>query len=250
MKIISWNIAGINSAEKKGLLEFIEKENADVYCFQEVKSSPQKFSEQVKDYEMIWFPAQKKGYSGTLVFTKIKPISVTKGIGDKSIDNEGRVIVLEFPKFYLMNVYFPYSSRDLKRLDFKLKFNDLFLKFCEKFRKKKPVIIASDFNVAHEEIDLARPKDNKKNAGFTVQETKWFDELLKKGYIDTLREFTKEGGHYTWWTYRFNARKRNIGWRVDYFVISKELRSRLKSSKILKYVYGSDHAPIELVIKI
>jgi len=248
MKIISWNIAGINACERKGLLDFIKKENADVYCFQEVKSSPEKFSEQVKDYEMIWFPAQKKGYSGTLVYTKIKPISVTKGIGDKAIDNEGRVIVLEFQKFYLMNVYFPYSSRDLKRLDFKLRFNGLFLKFCEKFRKKKPVIIASDFNVAHEEIDLARPKDNRKNAGFTEQERKWFDELIKKGYIDTFREFTKEGGHYTWWTYRFNARKRNIGWRVDYFVVSKELRSRLKSSKILEDAYGSDHCPIEMEI--
>ena len=249
MKIISWNIAGINAAERKGLLDFIKGENADVYCFQEVKSSPEEFSKQVKDYEIFWFPAKKKGYSGTLIFTKIKPISSKKGIGDRKIDYEGRVIVLEFSKFYLINVYFPYSGRGLKRLKFKLDFNKKFLAFAEKLRKKKPIVIASDFNVAHQAIDLANPKQNAGNPGFHPDERKWFDELLKKGYIDTFREFTNEGGHYTWWTYRFNARKRNIGWRVDYFVISRELRSRLKSSRILKDVMGSDHAPIELEIR-
>ncbi|MEM4337037.1 MAG: exodeoxyribonuclease III [Candidatus Woesearchaeota archaeon] len=248
MKIISWNIAGIKSAERKGLLGFIKKEKADIYCFQEVKSSPEKFAKKIKCYEMIWFPAQKKGYSGTLVFTKIKPLSIKKGIGERRIDNEGRVIILEFKNFYLINAYFPHAGRALKRLGFKMKFNNLFSRLCERLRRKKAVVIAADFNVAHKEIDLANPKQNEKNAGFTRKEREWFENFLKKGYIDTFREFVKEGGHYTWWSYRFNARKRNIGWRVDYFVVSKELSKKIKSSKILKEVYGSDHCPIELEI--
>jgi len=247
MKIVSWNVNGINSCIKKGLLDFMKKENADIYCFQEIKVSPKKIPE-VKGYESFWYPAKKNGYAGTAVFSKIKPISVIKGIGDKVIDSEGRVIVLEFKKFCLMNVYFPYSGRDLSRLKFKLRFNNLFLDFCEKKAKKKPVVIASDFNVAHEEIDLAKPKENDGNAGFHPLERKWFDELLKKGYVDTFRIFTKEGGNYTWWTWRFNARKRNLGWRVDYFVVSKELKNKVKKSYILKDVMGSDHAPIVMEI--
>ncbi|MBW3022766.1 exodeoxyribonuclease III [Candidatus Woesearchaeota archaeon] len=247
MKIISWNVAGINACIRKGLLEFIRKQNADVYCFQEVKSSPKELSDKLKNYNEFWFPAKKKGYSGTLIYSKQKPKSVKKGIG---ADNEGRVITLEFPKFYLINAYFPHAHRKLTRLDFKLKFNRKFQSYCEKIKKKKPVIIAADFNVAHKEIDLANPKQNQKNAGFTIQERNWFDNFLKKGYIDTFRQFTKEGGHYTWWTYMFDARKRNIGWRIDYFVVTKNLKNKVKSSKILKNVMGSDHAPIKLEISL
>jgi exodeoxyribonuclease-3 len=247
MKLISWNVNGINSCMNKGLLDFMKKENADAYCFQEIKVSPKKLPE-IKGYEQIWYPAKKKGYAGTAVFVREKPLSVIKGIGDKTIDDEGRVIVLEFRKFYLMNIYFPYSGRDLSRIKFKMKFDDLIMKFCEKLRKKKPVVIASDFNVAHEATDLAKPKENEGNAGFHPEERKWFGSFLQKGYVDTFRIFTKEGGHYTWWSWRFNARNRNIGWRVDYFVVSKNLKSRVKKSWILKDVLGSDHAPIGLVL--
>ena len=249
MKIVSWNVNGINSCIRKGLLGFMKKENADAYCFQEIKVSPKKMPE-IKGYEQFWYPAKKKGYAGTVVFSKTKPLSVARGMGDKPADNEGRVIVLDFKKFYLLNVYFPYSGRDLSRLKFKLDFNGKFLKLAEKLRKKKPVVIASDFNVAHEAIDLAKPKENEGHAGFHPKEREWFGKFLKLGYVDTFRIFTKEGGHYTWWTWRFNARKRNLGWRVDYFIVSKDLKGKVKKSSILKDVTGSDHAPIEMELNI
>lgn len=251
MKIISWNVAGLRSCFSKGLLGFMKKEEADVYCFQEVKCQPDQFPEKLKElmgYEAFHSFAKKKGYSGVSVYTKIKPINVIYGIGKQEFDSEGRVIVLEFRNFFLVNAYFPHTQRELKRLDFKLSFNRHFLEFCKKLEKLKPVVIASDFNVAHTEIDLKNPKQNEKNAGFTKEERMWFDSFLKSGFIDTFREFNKEPGHYTWWTYRNNARQRNIGWRVDYFVISRALRSRLKKSQILKQILGSDHAPILLEI--
>lgn len=250
MKIISWNVAGLRACIKKGLLGFIKEENADIYCFQEIKASKEICSRDLdlKDYNLYCYPAVKPGYSGTLVLSKNKPLSVIEGVGNKDIDREGSVLALEFNKFFLINSYFPHSSRDLSRLDFKLKFNDIFERFCERLDKKKPVVIASDFNVAHKEIDLANPKQNEKNAGFTIQERKWFDSFLNKGYVDTFREFVKGNGHYTWWTYRFGARKRNVGWRVDYFIISKRLRNKLKNSEILDKIMGSDHCPIRLEI--
>lgn len=248
MKIISWNVNGINAAIGKGLLDFMEKENADIYCFQEIKVSPSKIPV-IGEYESFWHPARRKGYSGVVIFSKKEPLAVMKGIENKEIDAEGRVLTLELKKFFLINVYFPHSGRDLSRIDFKLNFNKLFLEFCEKLSEKKPIIVASDFNVAHKEIDLANPKQNEKNAGFTREEREWFDSFLKNGYIDTFREFNKEGGNYTWWTYRFGARKRNIGWRVDYFIISRELKENLISSEILSEVKGSDHCPIRLEIK-
>ena len=253
MKIISWNVAGLRACFKKGLTNFMKKENADIYCFQEVKCQDNQFPEELnkmKDYEAFHSFAKKKGYSGVSVYTKIKPINVIYGIGDEIFDSEGRVLTLEFKNFFLINVYFPHSHRELKRLDFKLKFNKHFLEFCEKLQKIKPVIISSDFNVAHKEIDLRNPKQNEKNAGFTKEEREWFDILLKGGFIDTFREFNKDGGHYTWWAYRNNARQRNIGWRMDYFVISKKLIDGLKKSEILKDVFGSDHAPILLEIEL
>lgn len=249
MKIVSWNVNGINACANKGLIDFMNKESADIYCFQEVKATKDKIPKLIDNYNEFHSHAQKKGYSGVSVFSKVKPISVMEGIGNEIFDSEGRILTLEFENVFIVNVYFPHSHRELKRLDFKLQFNKEFLVFCKKLEKTKPVIIASDFNVAHTEIDLKNPKPNEKNAGFTIQERNWFDSFLKEGYIDTFREFVKEGGHYTWWAYFNNARERNIGWRIDYFVISKSLKNKLIESKILKEVLGSDHCPILLEIR-
>jgi exodeoxyribonuclease III len=253
MKIISWNVAGINACIKKGLLEFIKNEDADAYCFQEVKSSEEKarnLFDELKNYKPYYLFGDKKGYSGVLTLSKTKPLSVIEGIGVQEFNKEGRVLTLEFPRFFLANAYFPHSHRELTRLDFKLKFNNAFLNFCKNLEKQKPLIIAADFNVAHKEIDLANPKQNQKNAGFTKEEREWFDFFLKQGFLDSFRKFNQEEGNYTWWTYRNNARERNIGWRIDYFVVSNSLKSNLTSSKILKDVRGSDHCPISIEIKI
>lgn len=252
MKVISWNLAGINASVKKGLINFMRREDSEIYCFQEVKASQSNYPKSLESfagYNSYHSYSKKKGYSGVSIFTKIKPLRVINGIGIEEFDNEGRVITLEFEEFFLINAYFPHSHRELTRLDFKLKFNRSFLEFCNKLREEKPLIIASDLNVAHKEIDLRNPKQNKKNAGFTPQEREWLDNFLKEGFIDTFREFNQEGGSYTWWTYRNKARERNIGWRIDYFVISKELKKRLIRSDILKDVFGSDHCPIVLEIK-
>lgn len=252
-KIISWNVNGLRAALRKGLLDFIRKEKADVYCFQEVKLSSRDLDSllpflPVKGYETFYHIGKKNGYSGVAISSKIKPVSVIEGIGKKEFDDEGRVLTLEFEKFFLVNAYFPNSRRELARLDFKLKFNKLFSSFCKKLEKKKPVVITGDFNVAHQEIDIKNPKQNEKNAGFTIEERNWFEKFLDKGYVDTFREFVKEGGHYTWWTHRFNAREKNVGWRIDYFLISKKLRKSLINSSILKNVMGSDHCPVRLEI--
>jgi exodeoxyribonuclease-3 len=225
----------------------MKKQSADFYCFQEIKSDKQT---QFGDYIDYWSLAEKKGYSGVGVYAKDKALSVVKGIGVERFDKEGRVLTLEYQKFFLVNAYFPHSNRQLSRLKYKLGFDKNFLKYCRKLDKKKPVIIASDFNVAHQEIDLANPKQNVKNAGFTIEEREWFDKFLKNGFVDTFRIFTKSGGHYTWWTWRSNCRERNIGWRVDYFIVSKRLKNKVKTSKILSKVFGSDHAPILLEIKL
>ncbi|MEK6800437.1 MAG: exodeoxyribonuclease III [Nanoarchaeota archaeon] len=248
MKIISWNVNGINACITKGLLDFMKEENADIYCFQEVKATKEKIPK-IEGYHEFHSHAQKKGYSGVSIFSKIKPLSIIEGIGKEIFDSEGRTITLEFEDFFVINIYFPHAHRELKRLDFKLKFNKDFLVFCKKLEKTKPVIIASDFNVAHKSIDLTNAKSNEKNAGFTIEERNWFDSFLEEGYIDTFREFVKEGGHYTWWAYFNNARERNIGWRIDYFVLSKSLKNKLQNSIILKDVLGSDHCPISLEIE-
>lgn len=249
MKLISWNVNGINACYGHGLLDFIKKEDADIYCFQEIKSSEKKVPVQMKEftgYYKYWLFAEKKGYSGLAVFSKIKPINVFYGLGDNNIDSEGRVLVLEFEKFFLLNVYFPHSGRELERLDFKLNFNDKLLKFCNKLEKKKPIVIGSDFNVAHKDIDLKNSKQNENNAGFTFQEREWFDKFLKKGYLDSFRILNSEAGNYTWWSWGHNARERNIGWRIDYFVISEVLKGRLNNAKILNHVFGSDHCPVSI----
>jgi exodeoxyribonuclease-3 len=250
MNFISWNLNGIKSSIKKGLGDFINDRDVDFYLFQETKAGKEGKNinlEGIPEYTQYWCSStKKKGYSGVLTLSKNEPLSIKKGIGIKQFDEEGRVLTLEYESFYLLNVYFPNAGRDLERLDFKIYFNKEFLAFCENLRKKKPLIIGGDFNVAHEEKDLANPDTNQENAGFTMEEREWFSQFLSKGYIDTYREFETEGEHYTYWTYRYNAREKNIGWRIDYFILSNELKEDLENSIHLEDVKGSDHCPIKL----
>ncbi|BFH72887.1 exodeoxyribonuclease III [Sulfurisphaera javensis] len=247
MRLISWNVNGLKAIIKKGFIDTIKSFDADILMFQEIKTD--KIPEELKDlgYEIIIFPSKVKGYSGTMTMTRVEPLSVILGLGKEEFDNEGRVITLELPEFYVINAYFPNAGgAELKRLDFKLSFNREFERFV--LSLKKPVIACGDFNVAHQEIDIARPKENEGYAGFTKEEREWFSHFLELGFMDTYRLFVKEGGHYSWWSYRFHAREKNIGWRIDYCVVSKELEKRVKKADILEKVMGSDHAPILLEI--
>ncbi|ARM74868.1 exodeoxyribonuclease III [Acidianus manzaensis] len=246
MKIISWNVNGLKAIINKGFVDIIKEFNADVLMFQEIKSSTVPLDLQTLGYQIYIFPAKKKGYSGTMTLSRVNPISVKYGIGIDAYDDEGRVITLEFQDFYVINTYFPNAGEELKRLDFKLAFDKDFEKYV--LSLNKPCIICGDFNVAHEEIDIARPKDNVNHAGFTPQEREWMTHFLSLGFTDTYRIFVKEGGHYSWWSYRFHAREKNIGWRIDYCVVSKSLEKRVKRADILEKVMGSDHAPILLEI--
>lgn len=251
MKLISWNVNGIKSTLKKGLLDFMQEQDADVYCFQETKTNQENASKkllEVPDYEGYWASATKKGYSGVVSYSKKEPLSISEGINVEKFDEEGRILTLEFNSFYLLNVYFVNAGRNLERLEDKKWFNDEFLLYCEELKKEKDIIIGGDFNVAHEEIDLANPDQNRRNAGFTTEEREWFTRFLEKGYIDTFREFEKEGEKYTYWTYRYNAREKNIGWRIDYWVINENLKDKLKESYRLEDVMGSDHCPIALIM--
>ncbi|MBD3405212.1 MAG: exodeoxyribonuclease III [Candidatus Lokiarchaeota archaeon] len=251
MKIISWNLNGLNASLKKGLIDFIKDSPADIFCFQETKTAEDRVDNtflEIPDIHYYWQSAEKKGYSGVVTLSKVEPKSVIHGFNDEGYDTEGRMVTLEFENFYLVNTYFPNAGRGLKRLDFKLEWDKKFEKYVEDLRKKKPIILTGDLNVAHTEKDLARPKNNTKTAGFTPEEREWFDSFLQKGYIDTFREFVDERGHYTFWSYRHNAREKNIGWRLDYFVVSEELKSQVENSEILSDVYGSDHCPILLTV--
>lgn len=249
LKLISWNVNGLRSVLKKGFLDFVKKENPDILCLQETKCCSEDVSLELPEYEQYWNTAEKKGYSGTAVFTKVKPLSEAYGLGIGKHDREGRVITLEFGDFYLINVYTPNSKRELERLDYRTKEWDVdFLKYAKSLEKKKPVVFCGDLNVAHTEIDLKNPKSNVKNHGFTPEERAGFDNIVKEGFLDTFREFTKEGGHYTWWSPMFNARAKNVGWRIDYFCISKSLRPRLLGSSILCDIMGSDHCPVIITL--
>ncbi len=253
-RFISWNVNGIRACVKKGFLDIFSYEPDGVFI-QEVKADEKTYPKEarhVTGYRLFLYPAVKKGYSGVAAYIRenMPLLNHTTGIGIEEYDSEGRVQTFEFDKFYLLNVYFPNAQHGLPRLDFKLAFNAALLEYAENLRKKKPIIITGDFNVAHKEIDLKNPKNNIFNPGFTKEEREWFDILLSHGYVDTFRMFTREGGHYTWWSYRFNARARNIGWRIDYFVVSEELKENVKKSIILKDVMGSDHAPILMEIEI
>jgi len=249
-KIISWNVNGIRAAQKKGFDSFIEKENPDIICIQETKAHPEQVNIGLDDYKYkYWNSAQKKGYSGTAIFSKIKPIEVEYNLNIDKHDQEGRVITLYFNNYNLVTVYTPNSKRDLSRLAYRQKEWDIdFLKFLKRIENDNPVIFCGDLNVAHKEIDLKNPKTNKRNAGFTDEERSGFDNYIDAGFIDTFREFNKEEGHYTWWSYMFNARAKNIGWRIDYFCVSQILKTKIKNSYILPDVMGSDHAPVVLEI--
>ncbi len=249
MKIISWNVNGIRAVLNKGLLDFVKKENPDILCLQETKAHPEQVDEILSDYKHYWNSAEKKGYSGTVIFTKKKPLSSELGIGIKEHDTEGRVVTLEFDDFFLVNVYTPNVGRELLRLKYRQGWDIAFRNFLKNLEKRKPVIFCGDLNVAHNEIDLARPKNNVGNAGFTNEEREGFTTLLDSGFIDTFRHFNKEEGHYTWWSYMFSARKKNIGWRIDYFGVSESFISNVKKSEILSEVMGSDHCPVVLEIK-
>ena len=251
-KIISWNVNGIRAVIKKGFLNFIKQYNPDILCLQETKARPEQVELDLPHYPYkYWNWAEKKGYSGTAIFSKIKPLDVVNGVDISKHDSEGRIITLEYEDYYLVNVYTPNSKRELTRLPYRYdEWDPDFLEYICALEKIKPVIFCGDLNVAHTEIDLANPKTNKTtksspgNAGFTDKERESFDNILSKGFIDTFREFNSESGNYSWWSYRANVRERNIGWRIDYFCLSPQLRSQLHNSIILPEVKGSDHAPI------
>lgn len=249
MKLISWNVNGLRSVLRKNFLEFLDAENPDVLCLQEIKCSANDV-EQLwpRHYTTYWNCAEKKGYSGTAIFIKGKPVEVTPHIGIVEHDKEGRVLAAELDEFFVVNVYVPNSKRDLSRLSYRQKWDRDFLAYLKKLGKKKPVIFCGDLNVAHTEIDLANPKTNVGEHGFTDEERAGFSAFVNAGFVDTFREFEKDGGHYTWWAPFANARKRNVGWRIDYFLVSTVLRSRLKSAFILNQVEGSDHCPVGIEI--
>ena len=248
-KLISWNVNGLRSCMGKGFMDFFDSVDADIFCLQEIKLSECQIEWNKENYYSYWNYAEKKGYSGTAVFSKEKPLSVKYGIGIDEHDHEGRVITLEFENFYMVTVYTPNSQRELTRLEYRMKWEDDFRNFLNDLRKNKPVVVTGDMNVAHKEIDLKNPKTNRKNAGFTDEERQKMTELLDSGFIDTFRYFYPDVEQkYSWWSYMFKSREKNAGWRIDYFLASKELEDRLISAEIHDKVLGSDHCPIELVI--
>ena len=249
MKLISWNVNGIRACVQKGFLDFFQEADADVFCIQETKLQAGQIDLELEGYHQYWNYAVKKGYSGTAIFTKQEPLSVTYGIGIEEHDQEGRVITLEFADHYLVTVYTPNSQSELARLSYRMKWEEDFLAYLKKLEENKPVIFCGDLNVAHQEIDLKNPKTNRKNAGFTDEEREKFSVLLEKGFVDTFRHFYPDmEGIYSWWSYRFQARKKNAGWRIDYFCVSDCLKDKLEDAKIHTEVLGSDHCPVELDI--
>lgn len=264
LKIVSWNVNGIRASVRSGFLEFLKKEKPDILALQEIKVDDiarEKAQFDFSDYVECWHPAERKGYSGTAILVRNETWKnfncekVRNGLGINKFDCEGRVQTLELPDFYLVNTYFPNANHELSRLGYKLEFNLEILKYLKKLENlpagkagKKPVVICGDFNVAHQEIDLKNPKANIGNAGFTFEEREWIDELIRKGYIDTFRHLHPDKAQYSWWSYRFNARPRNIGWRIDYFFVSKSFISNIKNAQIYDQVRGSDHCPVSIMI--
>lgn len=251
MKLISWNVNGLRAVLKKGFEDFFNEQNADIFCIQETKMQEGQVEVQFDGYYQFWNSAEKKGYSGTAIFSRIKPQNVTYGIGIEEHDKEGRVITLEFEKFHLVNCYTPNSKRELERLDYRMVWEDEFRKYLLKLNKTKPVILCGDLNVAHKEIDLKNPKTNRKNAGFTDEERNKMTELLSSNFVDTFRYlYPNKQDAYTWWSYMGNARAKNIGWRIDYFIVSDDIRNKIEDAKIYDDIFGSDHCPVGLLIKI
>ena len=249
MKLVSWNVNGFRAALKNGFLTRAKEIDADIWCIQETRAGDGAIGLDLPGYLQYWNNAEKKGYSGTAVFTRVEPSAVSFGMGISEHDREGRIITLEFPGFFLVNVYTPNAQHGLTRLDYRMRWDADFLSYLKKLELAKPVVFCGDLNVAHKEIDLKNPKANMNNPGFTKEERSSFDRLVESGFIDTFRVFNQEPGNYTWWSYRFNARAKGIGWRIDYFCISSSLRGRLKEAFILDQVTGSDHCPVGIVLE-
>ena len=251
LKFISWNVNGLRACYDKGFADVFNRLEADFFCLQETKMQEGQLDVQFEGYQCYWNYAEKKGYSGTAIFSKVKPLSVTYGLGIEEHDHEGRVITLELESYYLITVYTPNSQEELRRLDYRMKWDDDFRAYLKKLEEKKPVIVCGDLNVAHKEIDLKNPKTNRKNAGFTDEERAKFTTLLESGFTDTFRYFYPEQeGIYSWWSYRFKAREKNAGWRIDYFLTSDSLKDKLRGAQIHTDILGSDHCPVELTIEL
>lgn len=249
MKLVSWNVNGLRACVGKGFEDAFNALDADFFCLQETKMQAGQLDLQFPGYESYWNYADKKGYSGTAIYTRHKPLSVSYGINVDEHDHEGRVVTLEMDEFFLVCVYTPNAQDGLRRLDYRMKWEDDFQAYLQQLDAQKPVIVCGDMNVAHEEIDLKNPKSNRRNAGFTDEEREKFTALLNKGFLDTFRTLYPEQVTYSWWSYRFRAREKNAGWRIDYFVISERLRTRLKDASIHTEIMGSDHCPVELVLE-
>ncbi|WP_075981660.1 exodeoxyribonuclease III [Bacillus massilinigeriensis] len=250
MKLVSWNVNGLRACVRKGFLDYFHEVDADIFCIQETKLQEGQIDLELEGYYQFWNYAEKKGYSGTAIFSKIKPLTVHYGVGDKNDESEGRIITLEFADYYLVNVYTPNSQRDLARLDYRLEWEDEIRIYLQKLDEEKPVILCGDLNVAHEEIDLRNAKSNHGNSGFTTEEREKMTRLLSTGFIDSFRHFYPEKeGAYTWWSYMNKVRERNIGWRIDYFILSKRFTPKLADAEIHAEVLGSDHCPVALIVK-
>jgi len=248
-RFVSWNVNGLRAALKKGFLDTLHEFDAEIFALQEIKALPDQLPSEVRNipgYHAYWYPAQKKGYAGTAVLSRVEPLDVVYGLDKKEFDDEGRVLTLEFDDFYFINIYFPNAQHGLKRLEFKQDFNREILHYMDRLAKKKSVVLCGDLNVAHKEIDLANPKANAKNPGFSPEERAWMDEVVGAGYVDTFRLFNQEPEQYSWWSYRFNARAKNIGWRIDYFVVDPGSRDRVKAAAIHDDILGSDHCPVSI----
>ena len=250
MKLISWNVNGLRACVKKGFLDYFKSEDADIFCLQETKLQEGQIDLDLEGYHQYWNYAEKKGYSGTAIFTKKEPLNVYYGINMEHHDKEGRVITLEFEDFFMVTVYTPNSQSELARLEYRMEWEDDFRNYLLELSSKKGVVVCGDLNVAHKEIDLKNPKTNRKNAGFTDEERGKFSTLLSSGFIDTFRYFNPDlEGIYSWWSYRFNARKNNAGWRIDYFLVSNNLEDRIKEASIDTEILGSDHCPVKLIME-
>lgn len=254
LRIYTWNVNGIRAAQNKGFLDWFRKTDADIVCLQETKAQPEQLDDSLKKidgYESYWFSAQKKGYSGVCIYTKPKPVSVRLGLGNEYFDSEGRVILSDYGKFVLANVYFPNGGRGPERVKYKLEFYDeLFFLLDKEYRGRKGVIVTGDFNTAHKEIDLAEPEKNAKNSGFLKEEREWIDNLIRLGYVDVFRNFHKEGGLYSFWDQVTRKRENNLGWRIDYFMVSEDIADKVVSSEVFMDVMGSDHCPVSIEIRI
>ena len=251
MKLISWNVNGLRAAMGKGFMDTFAQLDADAFCLNETKLQPGQIELDLPGYHQYWNSAEKKGYSGVAVFTRQEPLSVAYGIGIEEHDHEGRVITLEFEDYYLVTVYTPNSQDGLKRLEYRMRWEDAFLSYLKSLEREKPVVLCGDLNVAHQEIDIKNPKSNRMNAGFTDQEREKMTRLLNAGFVDTFRALhPDETGAYSWWSYRFHARENNAGWRIDYFIVSESLREHVREAAIHPEIFGSDHCPVELVLDI